>query len=308
MNDEVLTPSRAAINIVKWLRTYLGGSAPLITDLDLVRQMLPGSPYGKGVTAIKGPAAISWSGCEGALVRNPENPTEWGIFYHPDARAERQRFTVAHELGHFVLHRERTTDFQCASGSVYSGSDALALMEREANVFASHLLMPGDLFTQAIRDTTVDLRFLSELATRFAVSFEALCIRFIEYTELRAILICWDNGFLDYECRSATARRTRAKVKREGDPQEPPQGSLAAALEIQNEWRGVQLAASIWCPNEAQHMTLREFKHSYPGRDRVLTLLILESAEPRALDTTWHDETTQDSFERFAAGGQHPDR
>jgi hypothetical protein len=38
----------------------------------------------------------------------------------------------------------------------------------------------------------------------------------------------------------------------------------------------------MWCPGEAPHMKLREFKHRYTARGRVLTLLLLESAEPRA--------------------------
>lgn len=36
-------------------------------------------------------------------------------------------------------------------------------------------------------------------------------------------------------------------------------------------------------------MKLREFKHSYGARDRVLTLLLLEGAEPRPWDESWQD-------------------
>ncbi len=303
MNGEALSPVRAATTIIKWWRAYLGGEAPFVTDLHLVQQMLPATPYGKGVNAIKGPAAVTWSGCEGALVRNPHDPADWGIFYNPAARLERQRFTVAHELGHFVLHRERVTDFRCASNSVFSASEALAQMEREANVFASNLLMPGDLFAQAIRSAPINLHYMSELAARFEVSFEALCIRFIEFTDQRAILVCWDNGYLDYECRSSKARLTRAKIVRTGEPHEPPPGTIASAADIDQEWQGIEMPASLWCPNEAPHMKLREFKHTYRDRERVLSLLILESAEPRSSDTTWHDEPTEDSFSQFEQRG-----
>ena len=57
--------------------------------------MLPGTPYGKGVNAIKGPAEVTWAGCEGALVRSPHDQGEWGIFYNPAARPERQRIRSA---------------------------------------------------------------------------------------------------------------------------------------------------------------------------------------------------------------------
>jgi hypothetical protein len=52
-------------------------------------------------------------------------------------------------------------------------------------------------------------------------------------------------------------------------------------------------------------MKLREFKHSYGARDRVLTLLLLESAEPRSWDRSWQDEESFDSFDQFISSGQH---
>ena len=167
MTVEALTPSKAASHIIKWMRAYLGGDVPLVTDLDLVRKMLPSTPYGKGVKEIKAPMPATWSGCEGALVRNPVDVSEWGIFYNPDARLERRRFTVAHELGHFVLHRDSNDAFNCNKAAVYSGSDTLAVIEREANVFASNLLMPGDVFGKAINGSRIDLRFMSDLANKF---------------------------------------------------------------------------------------------------------------------------------------------
>ena len=308
MTEGLLTPSKAASRVITWMRAALGGLEPFVTDLDVVRQMLPETPYGKGVNEIKAPAPATWAGCEGALVRNPGDAREWGIFYNPSSRPERQRFTVAHEIGHFVLHRDRHERFTCEPGAVYSGADTLAVIEREANAFASNLLMPGDIFGRAINGARIDLHFLSDLATRFEVSFEALCIRFIQFTDQRAILVCWDNGFLNYECRSTKARQSRACIRRTDDPQEPLAGTLAADSRLAQEWSGIQMSAAIWCPEEPPHMKLHEFKHSYGERERVLSLLILESAEPRPWDTSWHDEDTEDSYDRFIKNGQYPSR
>ena len=61
------------------------------------------------------------------------------------ANPERQRFTIAHELGHFILHRDQRQSFNCDKESVYSGADTIRVIEREADDFASNLLMPGDL-------------------------------------------------------------------------------------------------------------------------------------------------------------------
>ncbi len=60
----------------------------------------------------------------------------------------RQRFTVAHELGHFVLHRECMQRFIAdTKESVIedNASKKMMLMERQANLFAALLLMPEEV-------------------------------------------------------------------------------------------------------------------------------------------------------------------
>ena len=303
-----LTGSIAANNVQKWLRAWHQGGVPDAIDLEIVRQMLPGTPYGAGVREIKAPTLLDIDSCEGMLVRNPKDVAEWGIFYNGKASPERRRFTIAHELGHFILHRSQRPSFSCDKESVYSGADTIRTIEREADDFASNLLMPGDLLREWISDQQIDLHVLSAIAKRFDVSFEALCIRFIKFTPQRAILVYWDNGFVKYEWRSSSAVRTRARIRRHGDPAEPPPGTLAADAGVDQEWDGAEMSAAMWCAEEAPHMKLREFKHSYGARDRVLTLLLLESAEPRSWDRSWHDEETTDSFDQFVSNGQLPVR
>lgn len=48
-------------------------------------------------------------------------------------------------------------------------------------------------------------------------------------------------------------------------------------------------------------------KHSYPGGNRVLSLLVLESAAPRSFaGSGFEDEETKDSYDRFVSRGQKP--
>ena len=49
-----LTGFQAAAKILHWLRAYDGGELKLPIDLDVVRQMLPTTPLGKGVRVIPG--------------------------------------------------------------------------------------------------------------------------------------------------------------------------------------------------------------------------------------------------------------
>ena len=242
-------------------------------------------------------------------MRNSENHAEWGIFVNPKARAERRRFTVAHELGHFVLHRATQATFNCDKESVYTGIDTLKAIEREADDFASNLLMPGNMLRDRIDGKRIDIHLLGALAKEFGVSLEAMCIRLVKYTEQRAVLVYWDNGFLKYQWPSGEARRTRVRLRKTADPQEPILGTLAADEEIAQEWDGVDMPASAWCTSEASDIRLRELKHTYADGNRVLSLLMLESAPPRTYHASgWEEEQTRDTFDRFVDNGQPPVR
>lgn len=86
---------------------------------------------------------------------------------------KRQRFTLAHEIGHYVLeHKIMNTDDLVDD----SNTDTSSPIEREANYFASCLLMPRELVEQNIKGT----REIDELARKFNVSEQAMTIRVLE--------------------------------------------------------------------------------------------------------------------------------
>jgi len=193
---QTLTGSIAASHVIKWLRAwYRDEGMPDAIDLEIVRRMLPGTPYGSGVREIRPPVQFNDDAFEGMLARDPDDREVWGIAYNGKSRPERQRFTIAHELGHFILHRGRQPSFNCDKQSVHTGIDMLRSIEREADDFASNLLMPGDLLRDWISSQRIDFHVLGDIAQRFQVSLEALCIRFIKFTTQRAILVYWDNSY-----------------------------------------------------------------------------------------------------------------
>lgn len=102
--------------------------------------------------------------------------------HHP----HRQRFTIAHELGHYLLHRETTNLFVDSALTFYrddSSADGVYQQEIEANAFAAALLMPADTLRKALDDRAIDLydeRTVWKLATTFGVSQQALTIRLVK--------------------------------------------------------------------------------------------------------------------------------
>lgn len=97
---------------------------------------------------------------------------------HP---ATRQRFTLAHELGHYLLHRDlethSDTDFRVKFRNRRS-SEATDVEEIEANFFAACVLMPTQ-FLNAHRGAEAlgDDQRVVELAAAFEVSPHAMSLR-----------------------------------------------------------------------------------------------------------------------------------
>lgn len=90
-----------------------------------------------------------------------------------DIPGDRQRFTVAHELGHLVLH--------AGSAQPATPSEA-AHMEQQANRFAASFLVPGDaaLADLEARGGRVTLRTLASLKEKWGYSIKAFVFRFRE--------------------------------------------------------------------------------------------------------------------------------
>ncbi len=99
--------------------------------------------------------------------------------------ANRQRFTLAHELGHFFLHKDKgDTVFIDKKYSVYNRDHKSSLgehqQEKEANLFAASLLMPVQLVHEEIEKFNLDLFDDSDsilLSKKFGVSLQALGFR-----------------------------------------------------------------------------------------------------------------------------------
>ena len=89
---------------------------------------------------------------------------------HPDTR---KRFTTAHEIAHYVLHRNVIGD-GIVEDALYR-SNLGNILETEANEFAAKILMPDHLLKNAIaRESEPSIVKLAEL---FRVSKAAMIIR-----------------------------------------------------------------------------------------------------------------------------------
>lgn len=98
---------------------------------------------------------------------------DFEIFIPNHTNHERDRFTIAHELGHYILHYLPNVGPQANSKFQIDRYGNTAI-EREANLFASAFLMPEGQFREAFDQLDGDL---SLVATKFGVSEVAAKVR-----------------------------------------------------------------------------------------------------------------------------------
>ena len=122
-------------------------------------------------------------GVSGILLIEKNNAT---IGYAGHESPKRQRFTKAHELGHFMLHRGGNLfidkDFKIMNRSS-SGEPSSEWQEWEANEFAACILMPESLVNEEMKKLHIDYAddsinsWIEQLARTFDVSVNAMSIR-----------------------------------------------------------------------------------------------------------------------------------
>jgi hypothetical protein len=90
----------------------------------------------------------------------------------------RRRFTIAHEIGHWILHAKRGQDanfeHSCRPTDIREKKADGEGVEAEANRFAAELLMPEEIITQVAEECAHNLPLLAE---RFGVSVPAVELR-----------------------------------------------------------------------------------------------------------------------------------
>jgi len=156
------------------------------------------------LAGIESISELTTDGFEGMLITNPEK-SRGAIMIKAGTSPRRRRFTIAHELGHFLLPWHRQQKFSCKSSDIKdSGSQRgltpdLVTIETEANSFASELLMPSSAFKSLIDDfETPSLNDLARLSDTFDVSFEATVHRYKVLSDKPLAFVFSHNNIVRY--------------------------------------------------------------------------------------------------------------
>ncbi len=217
-------------------------------------------------------------GLEGMLVQNKRGNDEWAIFFNITNPSKRRiRFSLAHEFGHYLLHRKNHPGgFQCIVSDIPLHDRQLSRLEQEADTFAAHFLMPIDDFREQISPYEfTDLNMIGCAADRYGVSLTAAIRQWLRYTQQKAVLAVSQDGYIQWSEASEAAKKAGTHFpKAKWQPIEIPAKSLATKRNITNYPKdGVPMAKGTWFKD---HEVLEMAVHADRYENIVISLLILD--------------------------------
>jgi hypothetical protein len=234
-------------------------------------------------------------GFDGALYPAPAGKRGWGIFFNNRIQSiGRMNFTLAHEFGHYLVHRLIYPDgIRCGEQDTVRWDSEYGQVEHQANVFAANLLMPRDDFKRQIPvRAKVDLDQLSHTADRYRVSLIAATLRWLSYTEKRAVLVVSRDGYILWSRPSEAALKTGAFFRTSRGPIEIPQVSAPIRTGLLVNGRAsVDHDAGIWFREPAREMTVVAEQYDF-----AVSILLLNDEAPR-FDI--EEQPESDVYDRF---------
>ena len=226
--------------------------------------------------------------------------------YHVGQSDGRRSFTVGHEFAHYVLHRQLIEQDGAFDGGIYCDENAVdrrsgSGIEQEADEFAAALLMPlHDFRRQLPAKARADFDTLSRLAKRYGVSLTAAILRWLEYTETRAMMVVSNEGFAHWAKPSGPALKSGRFIRTKNTVYELPSQAFAARRDYSDRaLSGISQQAGIWFPEPVHEMCFRSDRY-----DQEITVLQFEADGPRFQA----EEEETDVFDHFKRSGQMPVR
>ena len=301
---EAKKPMAEANRISSMLNTVLGVDRfPVKVDelaLEYSHQCFSDSP----IDRVQGEDLDGFDG----LLKANKTRSKWLILYNSATPSEgRKRFTIAHEFGHYILHRHQQDLFECGDGDIETGDNNERDIETEADLFASTLLMPLHDFRRQVDGHPISFDLLGHCADRYGVSLTAAALRWTEIAPKRAVLVASRDDHMLWAKSNKAALKSGAYFATRKNTIELPHDALAHsynALAMADSRTG---CAQSWFSRESASMPINEMIRVAGQYDYTLTLLVLPEAEWQEARHE-DEEPEEDTYDRFIRNGQYPVR
>lgn len=206
---------------------------------------------------------------EGRIVASASGGT---IRVKPGMNPGRRRFTIAHEIGHYLLHPREGLHREDTAKTFTLWNDAGE--ETEANVFAAELLMPESLFKPRATKGTPSLAFIDRLAGEFHTSTVATAYQYVNLTFEQIALVMSEAGRVKWAAR---AKDFWPLVRTGLLSPDSAAGEIHAGKSTDTR-KMVRSPAYAWLPkfeNDTDH-DIKEDSRYLDWYDCIITLLWLE--------------------------------
>lgn len=214
------------------------------------------------------------SGFDGALVRPINLPIGTILLRDSIREPGRRAFTIAHEIGHFVIPGHEQAQLVCSTDDIGNWSDQTKELEREADEFAAELLMPLTVVQPIVRAANPSLSLIEKIADVSKASLSAAAWRYCDVTSQRCAVVWSTHGVVSWWKRSEEFGywiKKGAQVQR---------GTIAfdcfSSRPVPNEPRSIE--ASLWIQSNAiiPEAQLQEQSRFLPYYESVISLLWLD--------------------------------
>lgn len=199
----------------------------------------------------------------------------------------RKRFSIAHELGHWELHRSQSSLSICMATDINEGVKQASspAIEQEANIFASALLMPDRFFAPLCKKDEPSFEHIIDLAKKFNVSITAATMRYLQYCrEPIAIVYSHDNHIKWYQgTQSFDELKLFIDVRSRLDP-----SSRAAAF-----FKGYKILPNMKSVKASSWFSSGKFRSDAAIQEQAITM----SNYNAVLTLLWIDDDIEDNDE-----------
>jgi len=235
--------------------------------------------YALGITEIR---AERLTNLEGTLITTPER-NRGAILINGTSSLQRRRYTVGHELGHYLnpYHadagdKDRSCSKQDLSASFVAGADAHRRQEVEANRFAIEILAPR-VRCRALIGPIPDIGEILRMRQEFDISREATARRYVELHDEQVAVAFSKNGRLTYSVRSQSCPVLSVRKNEQLSlPQPPKSGAVTERSYV---------PADDWARRFRGELTLQTLFQQEGFAFTVLRFMPEEDEEPEIEDT-----------------------
>lgn len=185
------------------------------------------------------------------------------IKYREGTKPGRMRFTIAHEMGHFFLQNINEEEHTCQIDGPGKPEG-----ERQADEFASQLLMPGKLVKDLVGASVTGYEDILKISHSCEVSQQAAALRLMQVTKSCAAVVYSEAGYIKWD-KASSSMHLRAK---KGEAvSRTSQAARIVAHESRGLARAVETKANYWFYGRMRGKLVEHSSRLF--EDKVLTLV-----------------------------------